>query len=107
MNFLSPEAKLVHGHGQVSGLAEALVGVAVVHGDQVDVAEDEAVVVVLLQSLSEADVQQLGSVEDLVSVLRQKHQGNVMIIIPTGGSVKCDLSVGREGRHGQSMGPGL
>ncbi len=65
----SPEAELVHGHGQVSRLAETLVGVAVVHGDQVDVAEDEALVVVLLQSLHVAHVQQLGSVKDPISVL--------------------------------------
>lgn len=53
----------------MSGLAEAAVGVAVVHGDQVHIAEDEAVVVVLLQGLHVADVQQLGPIEDLVSVL--------------------------------------
>lgn len=72
----SPEAELVHGHGQVSGLAEAPVGVAVVHGDQVDVAEDEAVVVILLQGLHVADVQQLGSIKGLVSVLRTAHSIN-------------------------------
>lgn len=70
---VSPEAELVHGHRQVSGLAVALVGVAVVHGDQVDIAEDETVVVVLLQSLVEAHVQQLGSVKDFVSVLMKTH----------------------------------
>lgn len=50
-------------------LAEALVGVAVVHGDEVDIAEDEAVVIVLLQGLRVANVQQLGSVEGLVAIL--------------------------------------
>lgn len=45
---VSPEAELVHGHRQVSRLAETLVGVAVVHGDQVDITEDETLVVVLL-----------------------------------------------------------
>lgn len=50
-------------------LTEALVGVAVVHGDEVHVAEDEAFVVVLLQCFHVADVQQLGAVEGLVSIL--------------------------------------
>lgn len=50
-------------------LAEALVGVAVVHGNEVDIAEDEAVVIVLLQGLRVANVQQLGSVEGLVAIL--------------------------------------
>ena len=68
---VSPEAKLVHGHRQVSRLAEALVDVAIVHGDQVHVAEDKAVVVVLLQRLHVAHVQQLGSVKGLVSILRR------------------------------------
>lgn len=70
---VSPEAELVHGHRQVSRLAETLVGVAVVHGDQVDVAEDKTLVVVLLQSLHVAHVQQLGSVKDLISVLMDRH----------------------------------
>lgn len=65
----SPEAELVHGHRQVSRLTETLVGVPVVHGDQVHVAEDETLVVVLLQSLCVAHVQQLGSVKDHISVL--------------------------------------
>lgn len=73
----SLEAKLVHGHGQVSGLTEALVGVAVVHGDQVHVAEDEALVVVLLGRLHVAHVQQLGSVEGFLSVLRRHKRTSV------------------------------
>lgn len=44
----SPEAKLVHGDGEVSRLVVAVVEVAVVHGDQVHVAEDEAVVLGVL-----------------------------------------------------------
>ena len=53
----------------MSRLTEALVDVAVVHRDRVHVAEDEALVVVLLQSLHVADVQQLGPVKGLLSVL--------------------------------------
>lgn len=53
---VSPEAKLVHGDGQVSGLTEAPVDVAVVHGDQVHVTEDEALVVVVLQGLPVAHI---------------------------------------------------
>lgn len=71
--MVSPETELVHGHRQVSRLTETLVGVAVVHGDQVDVAEDETVVVVLLQSLRVAHVQQLRSVKDGISVLTNRH----------------------------------
>lgn len=55
--FRSPEAKLVHGDGKVSRLVVAVVEVSVVHGDQVHVAEDEAVVLCVLQSLCVADVQ--------------------------------------------------
>ena len=57
------EPELVHGHRQVAGLAVALVGVAVVHGDQVHVAEDEAVVVVLLERLHVAHVHELRPVK--------------------------------------------
>lgn len=57
-------------------LAEAAVGVAVVHGDQVYVAEDKAVVVVVLKRLRVADVQQLRTVEDLVSVLNGQGRGS-------------------------------
>lgn len=48
----SPEAKLVHSNGKVAGLVTTVVQVAVIHGDQVHVTEDEAVVGgVLLQRL--------------------------------------------------------
>ena len=48
----SPEAELVHGNGEVAGLVATAVQVAVIHGDQVHVTEDEAVVGgVLLQRL--------------------------------------------------------
>ena len=65
----SPEAKLVHGDGKVPGLVVAVVEVAVVHGDQVHVAEDEAVVLAVLQGLRVAHVQQLGAVERLLAQL--------------------------------------
>lgn len=41
----------------MSGLAEAFVNVPVVHRDEVHVAENETVVVVLLQSLDIANVE--------------------------------------------------
>lgn len=48
----SPETKLVHGNGKVAGLVTTAVQVAVIHGDQVHVTEDEAVVGgILLQRL--------------------------------------------------------
>lgn len=72
--MISPKPKLVHGHGKVARLTEALVDVAVIHGDQVHVTKHEAVIVVLLQSFRIANVQQLSAVEGFVSVLKgQKH----------------------------------
>lgn len=57
-------------------LAEALVGVAVVHGDEVHVAEDKAVIVVLLQGLCVAHVQQLSPVKRHITILKKKaHTG--------------------------------
>lgn len=55
--FRSPEAKLVHGDGKVSRLVVAVVQVSVVHGDQVHITEDEAVILCVLQSLRVADIQ--------------------------------------------------
>lgn len=69
----SPEAKLVHGHRQVSRLTETLVDITVIHGDQVHIAEDETLIVVLLQGLHVTHIQQLGSVKGLVSILRDKN----------------------------------
>lgn len=68
----SPEAKLVHGDGEVPRLVVAMVEVAVVHRDQVHIAEDEAVVLGVLQSLRVADVQQLGTVESVLTQLQNK-----------------------------------
>src|SRR4029434_8246466 len=47
----------------MSGLIVALVDVSVVHGDDVHVAEDKAVVVIVLLTLGEAHVHQFASVE--------------------------------------------
>lgn len=48
----APEAELVHGNGKVARLVATAVQIAVIHGDQVHVTEDEAVVGgVLLQCL--------------------------------------------------------
>lgn len=48
----SPETKLVHGNGKVAGLVTTAVQVSVIHGDQVHVTEDEAVIGgILLQRL--------------------------------------------------------
>lgn len=55
----------------MSGLVVAVVEVSVVHGDQVHVAEDEAVVLAVLQGLCVADVQQFGSVERVLAQLRE------------------------------------
>lgn len=46
--LLLPEAELVHGDGEVARLVVAVVQVAVVHGDQVHIAEDEAVILGIL-----------------------------------------------------------
>ena len=58
------------------GLAEALVGVTIVHGDKVHVTEDETAVVILLQGLRVAYVEELGSVEDFVIILRPVNMEN-------------------------------
>ena len=57
------------------GLTEALVGVSVVHGDDVHIMEDEAVIVVLLQSFQEASIHESGLVECCVSGL-QRYRAN-------------------------------
>lgn len=54
--ILPPESKLVHGDGEVPRLIIAVVEVAVVHGDEVHVTEDEAVVRGLLQGLPVAHI---------------------------------------------------
>lgn len=70
-SFVLPEAKLVHGDGEMARLTEALVGVAVVHRDQIHIAEDEALVIIFLQRFRIAHVEQLGSVEDILPMLLQ------------------------------------
>lgn len=66
----SPEAKLVHGDGKMSRLVVAVVEVAVVHRDQVNVTEDEAVIFCILQSLRITNVQQLSAVESVLAQLQ-------------------------------------
>lgn len=73
-----PEAKLVHRHRQVSRLAEALVDVAVVQGNQVHITEDKTVVVILPQGLGVANVQELGPIEHLVSILQEWRVGSML-----------------------------
>lgn len=75
---LLPEAEFVHGDGQVSRLAETFVCVSVVHGDEVDVAKYKAFVVVLLQGLGVAHVEQFGPVKRLVSILRDESREKVL-----------------------------
>lgn len=58
------------------GLIVAVVEVAVVHRDQVHVAEDEAVVRGLLQRLPVADIQQLGPVESVFAQLWEHTKKN-------------------------------
>lgn len=65
-----PEAKLVHSDGKVSWLVVTVVEVTVVHRDEVHVAEDEAVILCILQGLSVAHVQELGSVEGFLTKLQ-------------------------------------
>lgn len=66
----SPEAELVHGDGEVPRLVIAVVEVTVVHRDQVHIAKDEAVVLCVLQSLCIANVQELGTVESVLTQLQ-------------------------------------
>lgn len=78
-HFLPPEAELIHGDGEVPGLIVAVVQVTVVHGDEVHVAEDEAVVRRLLQGLPVAHVEQLGPVERVFAQLGKHTQGKTGI----------------------------
>lgn len=70
----SPEAKLVHGDGKMSRLVVAVVEVAIVHWDQVNITEDEAVILCVLQSLRVANIQQLGTVERVLTQLQDTHE---------------------------------
>lgn len=56
-----------------------MVEVPVIHRDQVHVAEDEAVVLRLFQSLCVADVQQLCTVEGVLPQLR-RHRDNFITL---------------------------
>lgn len=47
-SFILLKTKFVHGHREVTRLAGALVGVAVVHRDDVYITEDETVIIILL-----------------------------------------------------------
>lgn len=67
-----PKSKLIHRHGNVPRLGKTPVGVAVVHWDEVHVAEHEAVVIIVLQGLLKANVEELGAIECGVSGLVQK-----------------------------------
>lgn len=64
-----PEAKLVHRHRQMPGLIIALVEVAVIHWNEVNVAEDKTIIVILLQSFCVTNVEELGTIEYLLSPL--------------------------------------
>lgn len=82
--MVSPEAKLVHGDGEVSWLIVAVVEVPVIHRDQVHVTKDEAVVICILQRLCVAHVQQFGSVECVLAQLQDKRQeSNFCVILLT------------------------
>lgn len=94
--MFSPEAKLVHGHRQVSRLVETLVDITIIHGDQVHIAEDETLIVVLLQGLRVTHIQQLGSVKGFISILRDKNTTQWLI-----GPDPC-CSKGRELRSAQT-----
>lgn len=54
----------------MSWLAEAFVCVSVVHGDEINITEYEAFVVVFLQGLGVAHIEQFGPVKRLFSILR-------------------------------------
>lgn len=44
----SPEAKLIHGNSKVPGLVITAIKIPVIHGHQVNVAEDEAVIALII-----------------------------------------------------------
>jgi len=51
------------------GLIIALVEVAVIHWNEVNVAEDKTIIVILLQSLRIPNVEELGTIERLLARL--------------------------------------
>ena len=70
-----PEPKLVHSNGKVPWLLIAAIEVAVVHGDEVHIAEDEAVILlIVLERLQEPYVEQLGPVEGVLTELKGRVQ---------------------------------
>lgn len=71
---LLPKSKLIHCHRNVPWLGKTPVGIPVVHWDEVHVAEHEAVVVIVLQGLLKANVEELSTIECGFSSLVQKQK---------------------------------
>lgn len=74
-SFTLPKTKFVHGHRKVARLAEAHVGIVVVHWDDVYITEHETVVIVFLYCLCVSHIEQFCPVEcALPSLNKQKKQ---------------------------------
>lgn len=56
------------------GLIIALVEVAVIHWNEVHVAEDKTIIVILLQSLSVTNVEEFGAVERILAFLSLRRE---------------------------------
>lgn len=59
-------------------LAVTLVSISVIHGDQVHIAKDKAIVIVLFQSFCEADVEKFCTVKCFFSILRTKEKKRIV-----------------------------
>lgn len=64
-----PEAKLVHGNGKMARLLIAVIEIAVIHRNEIHITEDETVVLGVLHGLQEADIQEFGAIEGLLTEL--------------------------------------
>lgn len=80
--YLLPKSKLIHGYRNVPWLWETPVGIAVVHWNEVHITKHKAVVVIILQGLLKANVEELSTVEHGFSSLGQKQ--NEYYQIPQG-----------------------
>lgn len=59
------------------GLIEALVDVAVIHGNEVNIAEDKTVIVILLHGLLVTNVEEFGTVERHITILPIRREENL------------------------------
>lgn len=72
--YVLPKPELVHCNRNVPWLRKTPVGITVVHRNEVHITEHKAVVIIVLQGLLKANIEQLSSIEHGVSSLVQKQE---------------------------------